>query len=145
MELLIALLLFLAVLGAGLWWWRGRNRARAKRPVAASSAQPPGMAAAAAMPRKPGHMIKLQASSCAAARRIESAWYPERQSPQLPLGNCDHPETCKCQWMRVLDRRMTHRRVQGDRREDIRFQDKTDRRSGRDRRKDGGDGWKDRS
>ena len=142
MDLLIPLLLFVAVLGAGLWWWHGRQ---VNKPASAPSRQPQGMAAAAAMPRKPGHMIKLDPSCCAAARRIEAAWYPEAQSPRLPLGSCDRAETCKCQWMRVLDRRMTHRRVQGDRRDDIRFQDKTDRRSGQDRRKDSGNAWKDRS
>lgn len=143
-ALLIALLL-VVVLGAGLWWWRRRAQTPLKPPVAGRSAQPQGMAAAAAMPRKPGHMIKLQPSCCAAARRIESAWYPDAHAPVLPLSGCDHPDSCKCQWMRVLDRRMTHRRVHPDRREDIRFQENTDRRSRHDRRKDSGDAWKDRS
>lgn len=79
---------------------------------------------------------------CKAARSISTVWYPDDDAPRLPLITCDQAANCKCIWQRVLDRRVEWRRRTPDRRQAVRFEANDDRRTGRDRRKDAGDQWK---
>ncbi len=138
---LVLLIFVLAVGGAGYWYWRRVRGKPASKRVAAEPAAP-HEPQAAGPERRPGRMINPGADCCAAIRRIESVWYPEGKIPRIPLETCDHPQTCKCAWMRVVDRRTTVRRVDHDRREQLRFEDKSDRRAGRDRRGDAANPWK---
>jgi hypothetical protein len=133
----VLVILVVAIGGAGYWYWSRKRGNPSVRPAVVSHSPQ-----AAEPERRPGRMINPGADCCAAIRRIESAWYPEGKIPRLPLETCDHPETCKCAWMRVVDRRTTHRRTDHDRREQMRFEDKSDRRAGRDRRGDAGNPWK---
>ena len=93
-------------------------------------------------PREMGRMLQPGEVCCKAARSVSTTWYPDADAPKLPLITCEQPQICKCVWQRVLDRRTEHRRVHHDRRTSVRFEDKRDRRTGRDRRKDAGDHWK---
>lgn len=134
-------LLLIAGGGFGFWWWH-RNRVDAAtsaqvRPVSNASA-----AAKVAPERRPGYMINATENPCLAAQKIQSAWYAEGASPRLPLESCEHPEMCRCTWMRVLDRRIAHRRAGQDRRAELRFEDKSDRRTGEDRRDRRANVWK---
>lgn len=105
--LLTLVLALLAAAVAGVWLLRRPQ----DRPAPA-----PASPLAPALPRRPGHMLNTRPACCRAARRIESAWYPDGHAPQLPLNECDQPETCHCSWMRVLDRRVTQQRAAGERR-----------------------------
>lgn len=140
---LTLLLLIVAIAVGGFWYLR--RAGAAKRPHASStdySLPVSGAAAAGEQPRRPGRMLNPGQECCDAAKRIGTWWYPEGEAPHLPLDGCEHPESCKCGWMRVLDRRSTYRRSEHDRRKAVRFEDKDDRRSGNDRRRDGGNPWK---
>lgn len=135
----VILLLILAIAAGGFWYLR---RGGDKPSRASVSVSLPEVPADKGPPRRPGRMINPGEECCGAARRIATAWYPEGEVPHLPLDSCEHPQTCKCGWMRVLDRRATHRRSEHDRRVSVRFEDKDDRRTGRDRRKDANNPWK---
>lgn len=138
-------LLLVGAVGAGFWYLRRKAAADGR-----TGAVQPNTAAARALAntpvhtteRRPGRMVRSCEDACAAVRRIESVWYPDAGCPRLPLEACGHPTSCRCSWMRVLDRRVTHRRVQPDRRGSVRFEEKADRREGPDRRADSGDRWK---
>lgn len=134
-------LLLLALIGILiLYRARRRSRLRSETRTGRSSAAP--LLEAPPPVRRPGHMIHPGETGCAAARKIETAWLAGETAPNLPLDDCDHPESCKCRWTRVFDRRQTVRRTDSDRREKIRFEEKPDRRSGVDRRKDSRDPWR---
>ena len=134
-------LVVIAALGCAVWYLRRGGKAQAAASDRSGLLRPATIAQITPT-RRPGRMVKTCEECCEAARRIESAWYPDEESPPLPLEACDRPSSCKCQWMRVLDRRSTHRRAGHDRRGDIRFEEKADRRAGLDRRKDAGNSWK---
>lgn len=136
----VFVLLMLGLGAAGYWYLRRRGAGSAAG--RAVSAKPAPAAEGLAVPRRPGRMVNPGQECCAAVRRIESAWYPESSAPRLPLDACQHPQTCKCTWMQVLDRRTTYRRVDHDRRALVRFEDKTDRRAAPDRRADSVNPWK---
>ncbi len=90
-------------------------------------------------PRRPGRMlVDNYAPRCEAVSRIAKVWFAEGEAPTLPLSSCDDRHRCQCKWMHVVDRRITVRREQGDRRAQMRFEENSDRRSGKDRRKGSG-------
>lgn len=143
-------LILLAVVGGGLFLFMRSRRPKFVPPPATSSTgiglktglpehQP---APKVAPPREMGRMLQPGDICCKAARSIATTWYPDHDAPRIPLITCDQPQNCKCLWQRVLDRRTDHRRVAHDRRQSVRFEEKSDRRTGRDRRKDAGDHWK---
>lgn len=142
----VILLLVVAAIAGGIWYLR--RGGAGKGAVALESARPfgskPGTAAGSAVetPRRPGRMVNPGETCCASVKKITTVWYADADSPRLPLETCDMQQSCKCQWMRVIDRRVTHRRYMPDRRNALRFEDKGDRRAGTDRRKDSGDSWK---
>lgn len=137
----VFLVVLVVAAGIGFWWWRGKQGA-AKPGAHAAQAAESVVAAVPAPARRPGRMINPGENPCHAAQKIQTAWYAEGETPRLPLGECEHPEGCRCTWMHVLDRRMTHRRVGQDRRGELRFEDKSDRRTGEDRRDRRSNVWK---
>lgn len=134
----ISVLVLIAVGAVGFWWLRRRG------PKASGGADAPSAAPVKSLTpeRRPGRMINIGETACPAAQKIQAAWYAEGEVPRLPLETCGHPQTCRCTWMRVLDRRVTHRRLSTDRRSELRFEDKSDRREGHDRRDPRGNVWK---
>ena len=78
-----------------------------------------------------GGMIFPQPDPCEAVCQLRGKTFPEGRIPALPIPGCDRGP-CACQVHQVVGRRRGPRRVQGDRREDVRLDD--DRRSGGDRR-----------
>lgn len=133
------MLVVIAGCGWGYWWWRRKQSIAAPMAAAVRASVDP---ASAGPERRPGRMINCTDNPCHAAQKLQSAWYAEGQVPILPLESCEHPEVCRCTWMRVLDRRVTHRRAGQDRRDGVRFEDKSDRRTGEDRRDRRANVWK---
>lgn len=130
---------------------------RSRRPRARPHRRAPGKAAASA-PKpaaRPGGIEKLKCNAlfwgvqmdqpgCEAARAILDKQYTFDEVPDMPLEGCDSP-TCTCLFRGLLDRRKLNRRSGGDRRNEVRFDEKgsSDRRSRKDRRR--GNAWSDRS
>lgn len=75
----------------------------------------------------PGH-------ACDGARRNANSTFVAANAPALPLRDCGFAN-CRCSYERVANRRRSERRTKADRRDEIRFEMKGDRRSGKDRRK----------
>lgn len=140
MTTAIVILLVVGALVGGFWYLRrGRDSHGAPRPAAHPIAAP---AAPGETPRRPGRMANPGEECCPALKKIEGRWFPEGEAPTLPLSGCDRTLQCRCTWMRVIDRRVTHRRTDRDRRGAIRVDDKEDRRSGVDRRAEARNPWK---
>ncbi|MCC2657272.1 MAG: hypothetical protein K0Q76_2380 [Panacagrimonas sp.] len=135
----IFVLLVVGALAGGFFFLRrGRDAhgaARTVDPIAAPAA--PGET-----PRRQGRMANPCEDRCSAIQKIEGRWFPEGEVPTLPLSNCDRTLQCRCTWLRVVDRRMTHRRGDRDRRGAIRVDDREDRRKGVDRRAEARNPWK---
>ena len=139
----IALTVVVVALVVGLRM-RSRSRRRRVAPVptpaiesargTASRAKP----AASALDAFQGCMVMPQKDCCEAIQRLRGQTFPVDRVITLPVAGCDRA-SCECQLHRVVGRRRGPRRVQTDRRSDVRF--KEDRRSGRDRRK-GVDVWR---
>lgn len=140
MATAIVILLVVGALGGGFWFIRrGRDAhgtPRAIDPIAAAPIAP------GETPRRPGRMANPGEDCCPAIKKIEGRWFPEGEAPTLPLSGCDRNLQCRCTWMRVLDRRVTHRRTDRDRRGAIRVEGKEDRRGGVDRRAEARNPWK---
>jgi len=84
---------------------------------------------------------ELSQPGCVESRTLLGRQFPFTQAPVLPLPGCTHAlETCSCEFKGLRERRARHRRLQQDRRVDVRF-DKThpDRRANAGRRR--GDRW----
>jgi hypothetical protein len=141
----LLLITVLVAVAAGLYLWKRRAN-HGGRPAAG----PPNTAAARALEaaavhtteRRPGRMINVGSECCRAATKIQSTWFAEGSAPVLPLEQCENAPACRCNWMRVLDRRVTHRRVSPDRRAQLRFEERNDRRNPGDRRGKSPDVWR---
>jgi hypothetical protein len=128
-----------------------RDRSRPRRPGKKVGNKP---AASAATPARPGGIEKLKCNAlfwgvqmdqpgCEAARAIMDKQFTFEEAPDMPLEGCDSP-TCTCLFRGLLDRRKLNRRSGGDRRNEVRFDEKgADRRSRKDRRR--GNAWTDRT
>ena len=84
---------------------------------------------------------ELSTPGCSTSRELLGKPFPFEKAPELPLPGCANTlETCNCVFKGLRDRRVTHRRLQEDRRAEVRF-DKThpDRRKNAGRRR--GDRW----
>lgn len=77
--------------------------------------------------------------ACDDARKLQDKSFPVADVPKLPFKTCDRGD-CRCRYDKVVNRRKGERRTKADRRDEIRFQTKSDRRAGRDRRKHNS-GW----
>ena len=72
--------------------------------------------------------------ACQAARALDGQSYAIGRTPALPLKDCGNPD-CACHFVPLRDRRSNFERRAGqERREEIRFEDRKDRRVGHDRR-----------
>lgn len=103
-----------------------RNRSAAGRPPAA------------AVPTLPLRRVLPAETACAEARVLDGKRYPASAAPHFPLPGCSQGQ-CNCQLLPEPERRHGERRTGHDRRGDIRFSDKPERRSGNDRRLHGTD------
>jgi len=71
--------------------------------------------------------------ACDAARRQVGHTFDVAASPSLPLPECGRVD-CRCRYERIVNRRRQQRRESADRRTEIRFDAKIDRRKNPDRR-----------
>ena len=73
--------------------------------------------------------------ACDNARKFADKTFLVADAPRLPLKECTRVD-CRCRYERIADRRRvrSERRTKPSRREEIRFEMKDDRRSGKDRR-----------
>ena len=84
---------------------------------------------------------EISKPGCPESRELLGKQFPFDQAPQLPLPGCNQTiESCTCEFKGLRDRRTSHRRINADRRTEVRF-DKThpDRRTNAGRRR--GDRW----
>jgi hypothetical protein len=74
--------------------------------------------------------------ACENARKFANRTFLVADAPKLPFKDCGRVD-CRCRYERIANRRKLkgERRVNPSRREEIRFEMKDDRRSGKDRRK----------
>jgi hypothetical protein len=74
--------------------------------------------------------------ACEAARKFANKTFLVADAPKLPFNDCGKVD-CRCRYERIANRRKGkgERRVTANRREEFRFETKSDRRSGKDRRK----------
>ncbi len=93
---LIAVLVAIALLTAGAWWW---SRPAPARPV--PSRTPRERFAAVEIHRRSG--------ACAAARALDGQRFLANQSPALPLAGCTKTR-CDCTFAKLSDRRTDDRR-----------------------------------
>jgi len=82
-------------------------------------------------------VLRVQNQDCACddARRFADKTFMVADAPTLPFKNCTRAD-CRCHYERIAERRKFggERRVTANRREQIRFEMKDDRRTGKDRR-----------
>jgi len=82
-------------------------------------------------------VLRVQNPDCACenARKFADKTFVVADAPKLPFKDCTRAD-CRCRYERVAERRKIggERRVSTNRREEIRFEMKDDRRSGKDRR-----------
>jgi hypothetical protein len=72
--------------------------------------------------------------ACETARKYADRTYKVGEAPKLPFKDCERSD-CQCRYLSITERRTRgERRVRANRREEIRFETKDDRRSGKDRR-----------
>lgn len=124
----------------------GRRSAAARSPAAPEVAAPE--IAAPERKRSAGARAELvdkfrgttlfpQPEACAAAQRLRGKTFEAPEAVRAPVPGCDRAQ-CQCQVHEVVGRRRGLRRVNADRRADVRFAN--DRRTGQDRRA-GGETW----
>jgi len=84
-----------------------------------------------------GLVLRVQNVDCACdnARKFADKTFLVGEAPTLPFQGCTRAD-CRCRYERVTERRKSKgdRRTKSSRREEIRFEMKDDRRSGKDRR-----------
>ncbi len=130
--------LLVMVLGAALWM-----RAASRRPSkVATLLDAPVQAPARVVTKKPTvpswgkRLVVDRSAACQTARILAGQCFPNAQVPSLPLKGCGNA-ACRCVFEPVTDRRSgDERRTGSERRDQIRFEDDKDRRSGKSRRKD---------
>ena len=142
--LLIALIAAAALLAGVLLQLRSREPAGAAIHGAASVSmlsenvqQPPPASSPRQAPQAVALVLRVQNPACACdnARKFADKTFLVADAPKLPFKDCTRAD-CLCRYERVAERRRTRgdRRVTSNRREEIRFEMKDDRRSGKDRR-----------
>ena len=150
MNAIIGLLVIIFLIAAVIWMLRGnkspvQRRRQARRIVDSNDTK-------ARPSSKPGGLDKLENNSmfwgveiaqagCEAAQALCGKQYTFDEVPQLPLAGCSSA-MCTCQFKGLKDHRSQHRRKSGERRDEIRFDNKgADRRNRKERRR--GSDWKD--
>ena len=150
MNALIVLLVIICLVAAVIWVLRSnRGPGHHHRPALHSNENANSRTDT---PTTPGGLEKLKANSmfwgveigqagCKAAQALLGQQYTFDEAPQLPLQGCDSA-MCTCKYMGLKDHRSKHRRISGERRVEVRFDNKNpDRRSRKERRR--GANWKD--
>jgi hypothetical protein len=82
-------------------------------------------------------VLRVQNADCACenARKYADKTFLVGDAPKLPFKDCTRAD-CTCRYERIAERRNRgERRVKANRREEIRFEMKDDRRTGKDRRR----------
>ena len=70
---------------------------------------------------------------CKNVLNFEKKHFSKKTAPSLPLKGCDR-SLCRCHYVSLPEKRDKTRREHQDRRDEIRFEDDNDRRSGSERR-----------
>ena len=70
---------------------------------------------------------------CKSVLKLEKEHFSKKTAPSLPLNGCDR-SLCRCHYISLSEKRSETRREHQDRRDEIRFEDDNDRRSGIERR-----------
>lgn len=133
----ILLLVALALVGGVAYFISTRKRA----PTRPQPTVPPRRVESAIPPPAPNDrfwgkqlVVPNPDQACQAARALDGQSYAIGKTPTLPLKDCGNPD-CACHFVPLRDRRSTaERRAGQERREEIRFEDRKDRRVGHDRR-----------
>jgi len=125
------ILLGLALLVTGRVYRAKKMRAmsRSASQVVAAHPAPAGIERPMAILRVP-----VLSAACDHARSHVGKTFDALTAPALPMPGCNHTD-CQCRYERAINRRRGERRVHSERRDEIRFQDKNDRRKNSDRRK----------
>ncbi len=103
---------------------KGAKGARGAKDAAASRANLPYRAVT----------VYSKVECCAAAQRLAGQKFLAAHAPQLPLGGCTQPDTCRCRYRHLQDRRSEVRR-DTDHGLPARSYAETERRNRRDRRR----------
>jgi len=99
---------------------------------------PPAPPSSSSQPVRPvvAVVLRVQNLDCACenARKLADKTFVVGTAPQLPFRDCTRVD-CRCRYQPITNRRVKGERRKGtSRREEIRFEMKDDRRSGKDRR-----------
>jgi len=136
----LILLALVVVVAAIVFYARSASGPPSPRPVApqrgdrpAPAASKRGKSPSEAADEFRGVMLFPQKDCCEAVLKLRGRTFPERSAPALPVPDCGR-ESCNCQLHQVVGRRRGPRRLIPDRRSDVRFLAKGDRRKGKDRR-----------
>lgn len=141
MGMIVSLLIIAAIVGAAIWAFK-RSTAKKPSPTAASTLGSAARESAGEQTKvKLGAVVLVGPNHCSAINKFVDVWIPADQLPQLPIAGCTDGHGCQCRFRRTPDRRVEIRRKQEDRRGALRFEDKQDRRSMQDRRKDASNPW----
>lgn len=104
-------------------------------PMRATTLQP--TPATRAAPEIVAMVLRVPNADCACdnARKFADRTFRIADAPRLPFKECTRAD-CRCRYERIAERRQLRgeRRLKASRREEIRFEMKDDRRSGKDRR-----------
>ena len=144
--MLLIALIAAALLAAGfLMQMRGREYAgqtvaasgQSTRPAIHDVMQTTAAPGARQAPQAVALILRVENLDCACenARKFADKTFLVADAPKLPFKECTRVD-CRCRFERVSERRRIggERRVSANRREEIRFEMKDDRRSGKDRR-----------
>jgi hypothetical protein len=111
-------------------------------PPSGSPGKPASTTQTLSVPEVVGLKLHVPNPDCACdrARRLANRIFTLAEAPTVPLQDCGRSD-CRCSYERIAERRKGERRTRTDRRDEIRFEKKSDRRSGKDRRKNSSS-WK---
>jgi hypothetical protein len=131
-----------------LVWFASQLRGRSEEPALSDVKHVSGVSPAGAMrtvsatttahgPEVVALVLRVQNVDCACenARKFADKTFRVADAPKLPFKDCGRVD-CRCRYERIANRRKANgeRRINANRREEIRFEMKDDRRSGKDRR-----------
>lgn len=144
-------LLALAAAAGGFFWWRSRepaedfaHAARVRTGTLAPKPAEPKPEPERRPPAKHRFFIwrlRANATPCDMGRQVAGRLAETDTNAPPPLPSCGQVNCC-CHYELIPDQRKGARRKAEDRRDGVRFEEKTDRRKKRDRRRGAQDLWK---